>query len=201
MILIIVRHGESEANATAYLQGQTPGSLTDKGHEQARQVGLRLRSFELDLIISSDLKRAYDTAGHIAAITGAQLETSARVREWHIGELDGQPRLQFKRAIEELNGPLACFRPPGGESFGELRQRAASFLSDVIQEHKDKTVLLCTHGDFSKMLLGVAMNKTIEEALGVILDNCSVSILNLDDTDQWTIEVLNSTDHLMKKRG
>lgn len=68
MILYIVRHGQTEENMQAILQGHLPGNLTEQGKEQVRKTAERLAEagVEFKCIVSSDLKRAMDSA-HIIA--------------------------------------------------------------------------------------------------------------------------------------
>ena len=63
MIIYLVRHGQSEANISNYYQGQLDTHLTQEGFEQAQKVALRFKEInDFDIIYTSDLKRAYDTA-------------------------------------------------------------------------------------------------------------------------------------------
>ncbi len=66
MKLIITRHGETEENRTGIVQGHLPGQLSESGIEQAQKLALRLKGEKIDVIYSSDLDRASDTAKEIA---------------------------------------------------------------------------------------------------------------------------------------
>ena len=65
-ILYLIRHGETVDNSNKIMQGQTQGELNEKGINQARMVSKNLTEEHFDAIISSDLKRSYDTASIIA---------------------------------------------------------------------------------------------------------------------------------------
>lgn len=195
MRLILVRHGESEANIQGILQGQSPGALTAKGRAQAQKLADRLRQVPFDLIISSDLQRASETARMIAETTGVPLELSPQLREWNVGRFDGRPPAYFLAAMRRVTPP-SDFKPPGGESQRELARRAASFLNQLVEIYPTQTILLCSHGDFLKMLLSLMRRQEIGEAAHLHLDNTSVTMFRLDEQEGWVIEMLNNTDHL-----
>ena len=79
--LYLVRHGETVDNANKIMQGQTQGELNTKGIEQARTVAKNLKSEHFDAIVSSDLKRSFDTASIIAEPHGLTVITTPLLRE------------------------------------------------------------------------------------------------------------------------
>ena len=90
--LYVVRHGETELSAQRAYSGRREVSLTQTGHEQARQVAERLRGAGVDAIYSSPLGRAADTARAIADATGATLRIDQRLTEVDFGPLEGLDR-------------------------------------------------------------------------------------------------------------
>ena len=60
--LLLVRHGQTEDNVARRIQGQHPGKLTEEGKKQAERIGALLEQKHIDIFVSSDLKRAKDTA-------------------------------------------------------------------------------------------------------------------------------------------
>ena len=78
--LYLVRHGETVDNANKIMQGQTQGELNTKGIEQARTVAKNLASEHFDAIVSSDLKRSFDTASIIAEPHGLTVITTPLLR-------------------------------------------------------------------------------------------------------------------------
>ena len=120
--LYFTRHGETFWNVENKICGATDIALTPRGHAQAEALGRMLAAQDLpvDLILSSPLSRALDTARHIAAATGWPLQVEERLREQNFGRFEGTPRdgADFKAA-------KACFagRFGGGESMLQLAAR------------------------------------------------------------------------------
>jgi broad specificity phosphatase PhoE len=197
MRLMLVRHGQSEANLKHLLQGQSQGALTPLGQAQAERLAQALKVMSFDLILSSDLARARDTARTIAETTGVPLEFSAALREWHVGWLDGQPQATLPQHLVDGGLSIIDFKPAGGESLRKVNQRAEAFLAELVELHPDKTLLLCSHGDFIRMLLASLLRQTLEEALTIKLDNTSLTILERESSGIWKLKSLNNTDHLL----
>lgn len=174
--LIIVRHGQTEANIQRRLQGQSDGPLTSVGLEQAEKLALHLKDFHLDQVLSSELIRSLDTAAAIAKYHHIPVKTSPLLKEWNCGKLDGLPAEALAQALKQANTSIATFRPTGGETLEEVQQRAAVFLNELIASAQGQTVLVCSHGDFLRMLLSIILKKGIEEAETTIhFENASYS--------------------------
>lgn len=152
--LYFVRHGESELNQNKKWSGQTNTPLTSKGHEQAKHAGQQANVMRLrfDLIISSPLSRALDTAKYIAAAIdypSENITVDDRFAERSFGSLETQPhtfRIDSLYAINE-----SSVDKYGGESFTELQKRAlqaAEYLRSLDQE----TVLVVAHSAFGRAL-------------------------------------------------
>ena len=88
--LILVRHGETDWNVEHRFQGQSDQPLNAKGHEQAKAVATRLQDSVIDLVISSPLQRALETANAIAAHLNLTVQCDDRLKERHFGVLEGE---------------------------------------------------------------------------------------------------------------
>jgi broad specificity phosphatase PhoE len=190
--LILVRHGQTDANLNRLLQGQSDGVLNATGLQQAEALAKHQKDFPIDQIISSPLRRAQDTAAAIARYHHLDVKTTILIREWNCGLLDGLPAEIFRKKLQESAGPLSLFRPEGGETLLEVRQRAADFLSDLIANYQDQTVLVCTHGDFMRALMSLLQQIEIEQASGIYFENASYSILE-SENGRWNLVAFNQT--------
>jgi broad specificity phosphatase PhoE len=188
--LILVRHSQTDANLNRFLQGQSDGLLNATGLEQAEALGRHLKDFPIDAIISSPLRRAQQTAAAIARYHHLDVQTSKLVTEWNCGLLDGVPAEVFRQKLQEFAGPLSLFRPEGGETLLEVRQRAAEFLDHLTSRYQDQTVLVCSHGDFMRALMSLLQQIDIEQASGIFFENASYTILELAN-GQWNLMALN----------
>lgn len=188
--LILVRHGQTDANLKRVLQGQSDGPLNATGLQQAERLARHLKDFAIDRIISSPLRRAQETAAAVARYHGLPVQTDPRLREWDCGALDGVPADVFRKKLQEHNGPLSLFRPEGGETLVEVQQRAAEVLSLLTAAYQGQTVLVCSHGDFMRALMSLLHQITIEQASEIFFENASCSILELQ-AGRWNLIELN----------
>lgn len=188
--LFLVRHGETEANLKRFIQGASNGLLNARGYQQVDRLARHLKNVALDRILASDLQRAMDTASVIALPHGLTVEVDERLREWNCGELDGRPAAMYLQMVKDTGKPLSLFEPPGGEKLAEVRKRAKAFLDDLVANHLGESILLCSHGDFMRMLVGVLLQIDIDAATAFHFDNASYSVFELTD-NQWKVLALN----------
>ena len=152
-ILYLVRHGETVDNARQLMQGQTQGELNENGVLQAKALSEQWRNRVIDAVISSDLKRAVDTAAVIAAPHGLEVVTTSLLRERDWGDFTG-------RYIPDLkNEPW----PENVESLENLLSRAGEFITYVRQTFPGKKVLAVGHGIVNKAIQAVLYNKSMSE--------------------------------------
>ena len=154
--LLLVRHGQTEWNATRRYQGHSDPPLNETGLTQARQLAARLQPLHIDLLFSSDLQRAVQTARILAAGRDLPLQTDPRLRELNFGVLEGHtfdeglalwPQM-IQKWVDDNNQP-----PQGGERMDELTQRVLQFYEETLQPCDGKTVLLVAHGGPLRVLL------------------------------------------------
>lgn len=157
-----IRHGQTDWNLADRLQGQI-GSvpLNDTGKQQAEVAARVLMGHPFDLIVSSTLDRAAMTAQIIASRVGLPIVYDERLIERSLGTAEGQTMDELRVSQPEAfpkdwGGPafgiLTCtFR--GAETQEALADRAASAVSDLLECHADKRLLIVTHGGWLKALL------------------------------------------------
>jgi broad specificity phosphatase PhoE len=129
-MLVLIRHGESVANAQGLLIGRTDAELTQKGMAQASSVSLLLRDPILTLR-SSPLSRARDTAALLAH--GGPVEVDDRWVEVDYGEYDCQPLSDIPADIWREWQSDPSFRPAGGESLVEVDARVAAACDELFR--------------------------------------------------------------------
>lgn len=150
---LLVRHGQSVWNAKGRWQGQADPPLSPLGHDQAAVAAEAITSGPgrvptvagMEVLVSSDLVRARQTAGAIGAAAGLErVGVEARLRERHAGEWQGLTR-------NEIQARYPGFledgrRPAGWEPDEALRDRAMDALEDLADAHGDTTCVVITHG-------------------------------------------------------
>ena len=144
MRLILVRHGESEWNAAGRVQGQADPGLSAAGREEALRIAPLVRTQRPELVVSSDLRRATDTA---AIVAGAPVERDPRWRESAMGDWTGRDVAEL---CADPTGRFTRWREgrataPGGESWEEMCARVAAAARDLAARGVARA-LVVTHG-------------------------------------------------------
>ena len=162
--LVLWRHGESDYNATQRMQGQLDSQLTPTGHSQARRAARSLAALRPEVLLSSDLSRAGDTAAVLAAETGIPLRVDKRLRETHLGSWQGLTHAEVETLCP---GGIQTWRtnptwaPPGGETRVEVAGRASHVVAELDATGHGSAVL-CTHGGLiaglTPLLLGLQVS-------------------------------------------
>lgn len=147
--LILIRHGETDWNIEGRYQGQADPPLNRRGLSQAEQVTIPLKEVGIELVYSSPLRRAYQTAQVIAQELDVPLHTDPRLMEIHQG--DWQERLvseitrQYPENLRRWRTEPWSATPPGGESLAQVRDRVYCALDDMLALHPDGCVGLVSH--------------------------------------------------------
>ena len=142
MILYVVRHGETEKNKYGLIQGQTECDLSKNGIEKAKELKPIVRNLKIDVVISSPLKRAYDTA---SIITEGKypINIDDRMIERNWGLCEGA-------SIDDVD-TVKCWNfflntgDNGIEKVQDLLKRVSEFLEDIKNKYPDKNVLVASH--------------------------------------------------------
>ena len=187
---IFVRHAQTDANAKHFLQGQSDGVLNETGLAQAANIAEHLRPFFIEKVYSSNQKRALATATAIANEHGLTVQTDPRLQEWNCGDWDAMPAVDFQRMVREQGLKASTLQPPNGENFQQVRSRAQDVLGEILSQNEGKSVLICSHGDFIRSMIGVLMEIDADIAANILLDNASYSILEKQQ-GSWKILTIN----------
>lgn len=141
-MLILVRHGQTSANAGGLLQGRMDLPLDDEGRVQAMRTGAHIRqNFPHARVIASPLRRAVDTARAISD----EVEIDERFIELDYGQWDGRAMSEVDPAQWAQWRIDPMFRPPGGESLVELEQRVTPALEQLRSEAQERDVVVVSH--------------------------------------------------------
>lgn len=140
-MLIVVRHGQTEANAAGHLLGRSDVALTDLGRRQAERVASALRHLDIERVVSSPLRRARETAESL----GLELTIDERWIELDYGAFEGLPisevpAEEWARWRNDLD-----FAPPGGESLADLGRRVRAACDDLAEIARERDVVVVSH--------------------------------------------------------
>ena len=205
----LVRHGESEGNARKFFQGRdTP--LTEKGLQQASILADRCKSIEFNLLISSSMVRAKQTAEAISKASGKSVALSELfIERMRPSELIGKPIGDPVAEILEVSWEKSLLQEGSkisdGENFAEIKSRAASALG-YLERCEENKILVVTHGFFLRTLMGCIIfgqNMTGPELASLLhafpTDNTGITVITNNSRSpisNWCVRTFNDHAHL-----
>jgi len=182
--LTLIRHGETEWNATRRIQGQLDVPLNEVGRAQADAIAKRFKGDAVDVLVSSDLSRAMQTMQAIASTCGLPVSSDSRLRERKLGVLEG---LYYDEAREKMPLLLDVFQNrqidtplDGGESLREFAQRVTGFLTETAETYAGKRIVAVTHGGVVDIAWRLAKGKPLDAPRDFPIRNTSVSTFRMD---------------------
>ena len=170
--IYFARHGETVWNAENKICGMTDSPLTEKGRQQARELGRKVKEsgVQIDEILYSPLSRAADTAKAVVEATGLPARCEPRLREQCFGKYEGTPR---DGAEFRLSKTHFADRYDGGESMMQLAQRIYNLL-DELRQDENKTYLLVAHNGIARVVESYFHDMTNEEYSAAGIKNCEL---------------------------
>jgi alpha-ribazole phosphatase len=149
MKIYLVRHGQTEYNIKGVYYGFTDAELTEKGRSQAVRTGELLKDCQIDLCISSPLKRASETARLALEGRKVRINLEERFKEQNFGEWEG---LSYKEIWEKYPQQAKQWGDdwmgtvlPGGESFLEFYHRVSEGIKEILSLNKEENILIVGH--------------------------------------------------------
>jgi len=194
-----VRHGETEWNLTGTQQGHLDSPLTEWGVRQAEALAKGLAGRGIEFIYSSDLGRALRTAEIIGVRLGLRVQTDERLRERHLGALQGITKEEFRRRYPEecarfdSHDPDHCL--PGGESARERYERSIACAEDLAGRHSGSTVLLVTHGGILSSFFYKSVGIPLRMPRGFSLFNAAINRFSISGST-WRLDTWGDLSHL-----
>jgi len=199
--IILIRHGESEANEKNLFAGFSNFPLTERGHKQAELTAEYIvKNYKVDKIYSSDLKRAYFTALPLAKKTENIIIPDERLREIYAGEWEsayyyGIPNTHpeaFKLWSTDI-GNSVC---PGGESVNDLSERIWKRINEIAKENDGMTVAVATHATPIRAIQTLCEYGNVAKMQRTsCVPNASVTEL-IYEKEKFTLKKIGYADHL-----
>ncbi len=196
--VLLLRHGQTQWNAAGRFQGQTDIDLDATGRLQAERAATELARLEPVAIVSSDLRRARETAAPLAALTGLSVTTDVRLREVYAGQWQGMLSADIDALDPELRAAWRAGADvrPGGD--GELRTEVGNRVAEAVHDHlraaaNGGLLVVVSHGgsisNGVQTLLGVP-----REHWPVVsgVNNCHWTVLEQQRDDRWVLTEHNA---------
>lgn len=192
-IIGLLRHGQTDWNIDFRLQGITDIPLNETGLAQAREAAAVLAETKWDVVLSSPLSRAHDTAKIVANELGIQeIQIEQLLLERSFGEAEGLRHEDWKERYPDPN------LVPGGETLVELRARSWQLLDALAERYQGQRVLTVSHGALIRKLVKLVSNGELPRE-GERFGNASMSTFKHNGLD-WSIQTydprtLHSSTH------
>lgn len=197
--LILLRHGQTEWNSAGRFQGTTDIDLDETGRRQADSAAKALAALQPDLVYTSDLRRARDTATPVADLAGLTVRCDPRLRERSYGPWEGLTRAQVKAQFPDEFADWEARRPfrlTGLEGRDEIAARGGAVLTDIAAElESDQTAVVVSHGGLLRpgMVAFMGWPDTVADSL-VGLGNCCWADLRSGSVG-WRMHGFNLSAH------
>ncbi|OZU89426.1 histidine phosphatase family protein [Virgibacillus indicus] len=185
--ICLIRHGETDWNAAGRLQGKTDIPLNSKGVKQAEACSTFLTSSHYDVLITSPLKRARQTAEIINQLLHLPLLVMDDFAERYFGDAEGMTYDERSFAFPDKNYP----NQEGKEDFSN---RIMTGLQHINQSYPDQKVLLVAHGAVIKSVLKAFADDDVSIGENRLMNGC---ISNIQfENKKWNVKDFNRTEHL-----
>lgn len=196
MNLLIIRHGESEANKQRVVTGHIEYELTETGIKQAKLMSKWLNSqFKIDKIYSSTLKRAAKTSEILASKCDAEIILESGLIDFDAGQIAG---MKYDDATEK-NNSVKCFPHQSifeQETEIQYRMRVENVLSKILTENDiDSTIAIVSHGGTIVQLFRAFFQLPINSKISIITGNTGICHLEFDGSNR-KVYYTNKQDHL-----
>lgn len=199
MKLVLVRHGESNWNKIGIVQGWRDPHLSEHGREQVGSVAKKLSGNHFDVLYSTPLRRAYQSARIISDRIGLPIVTKEELKEMYFGDWEGK---SLKKVEQEYPGMLSRWfenptgmKIPGGESITSFRNRVVSAFDEIRSKHMDEDVLAVLHGGVISIYLVHLLGMKLDHIWRIPLKNTAITTL-IFYGDKVNLANFNDTCHL-----
>lgn len=184
MEIFVTRHGQTDWNVLGKIQGQTDIELNDTGRNQAEETGKQIQNEKIDLIITSPLKRAKETAEIINKNFNVSIIEDDRLMERKYGRNEGLTKEDIQEMekknpdVNELWNYNKNVKINDIEPMKNFVDRIYNFLDDVTENYKNKNILIVTHGGATVAVKCYFEKYHLEELVGrknvEALKNCEI---------------------------
>lgn len=204
--IIVVRHAESQANGGGIYQGQSHDTdLSELGVKQAKALAQRMKSFSTKRIISSPLRRTYQTALEISKIIESEIEVRSEIIETNHGEWEGKSKEWILANYQDLyelwldQPSQAAF--PDGEHFGDTVRRVEKFLNE---SKFDNDTVIVSHDNIVRVITALANKDDIDTIWSYNIEPAALNIFEVNQVggvNQLRALKINDIEHLGSLRA
>ncbi len=199
--LYLIRHAQAEGNLLSVFNGSTDGELTEIGYKQLDALSDKSKELAIDVIYSSPLKRAYQTAKAVNKSFNLHIIKDSRLIEINCGDWETKTwdfiMKEYKESYDDWVNTPHNFQSPNGESMLQAYNRVVSRIDEIVTENKGKTIAVVAHAAVIRCYLAHALGYTIlrigELGWG---DNTNISKITFDEHLNPVVEYRYDNSHL-----
>lgn len=202
--LFLIRHGQSEGNASLRFGGHSDTPLSRLGEKQAAVTARYLASKKISVIYSSDLPRTVQTAQALTDLTGLEIHTTPALRERNVGVLSGltfnEAEEQFPREYKALIEREFDFVMSEGESYRQMLRRATTELNYILERYAGERIAVFSHtGTICLLILHLVGSLDGEgepRPIWIATRNCGIAHFEFRHNSIPRLHSVNDTRHL-----
>lgn len=206
--LYLVRHGQSAGNAEGRFGGHGPTPLSELGKQQAALTAHSLAKEKINVIYSSDLLRAVQTAEPLAKLLDIEINPTKDFRERHVGVLEGltfdEAKAQFPKDYFALVNREVAHIITDGESYRQLLDRTTETLNRLLRKHRGEKIVIFAHTGticFLTLYLLGAIHRRTRSTPWLITSNCGINSFEFRGRNNMRVLAINDTRHLIQVTG
>ena len=200
--LILIRHGQTDFNIQGKYCGYSDPPLNEEGMQQVEKLKTRLEGLEVDVLFSSDLQRAIETAQ--IALPNKLIKQVEKLREYNFGVFEG---LTYEEIMEDHAdiytawiGDPSKKAIPQGDCFKSFSNRIREGLDSILLKNRGKTVALVTHSGPIRLILSDVLKYGTDKFWKINQDNAALNIINYNGSFA-EVEMINNKDFELYDEG
>ena len=192
--LYLARHGQTQWNEVQRYQGQLDSALTLLGKEQSKKIAQQVLNKKIDLIITSPLGRAVDTAVTCQKTLNKPITNVDGITERDLGLWQGQYANNIKNEIhyDEILHQFTALKPTDGESAIDCGTRIFNALKTLITNHKNKNLLVIFHGEALRCFLAKIGQQSTRNAYDLFANGCTLHLTYNHETKNFQYKTLEA---------
>ncbi len=196
--IILIRHCETDWNSGNRYLGWEDVPLNNAGRNRAKLLAGQLKGENIEKIYSSNLSRAYETAGIISKFHSLEVVRIPELNEINFGDWEGltfnEIEAKYKEKAKEYMSDPLNFRFPNGETLREFNKRVLSALDPILKKNSGR-ILIVAHGGTNRVIIGRALNLLLKEHWRIKQDVGCVNVIDFFE-DTAIVSLMNCTKNL-----
>jgi alpha-ribazole phosphatase len=191
----LIRHGEVVHSEPKRYNGHRDVDLSTAGLSQIEQMAVRLSLYPITAIYCSDLVRAYKGAQLLSRGGTIPVHPKPALREKSFGEWEGltydEVASRYPMEWEQWLADPVSSRPPGGETFREVRERVLQELFFILKESKGQEIVIMAHGGANRVVLCHALQLDLKHVFRIEQKFAALNIIDFTDEQTASVQLMN----------